>query len=132
MEKKREKLNYQKNKSIKESIKWRFIMVLFFVVIIPTFLSIIIFSISIAFGIIMLIFGVIGTIFNKKLYEYMVKLNVWGFEKMRIDKIGNSVQSHFYRKFYRITTFLFGLIALSIGISSLLEYFGINLESLFK
>jgi len=119
-------------KTKKSNLIWKTTFFVFWIFIIPVFLVAVIFSIDLSFGLILLIFGVFGTIFNKKLYEYMVRLNVWGFEKMEMNETGQAVKSSAYRKFYRISTFLVGLLLLFIGIFDILLNFGIDLRSLFN
>ena len=128
----------KEQRSIKKSrgnyqnrLKWWIIFIIFWVVFYLVF-SFTIFTVNyFIIGIIFLIFGILGTVLNWKLYEYMVKLNIWGFGKMGISEIERGIRSGFYRKFYRIVTFLVGLLALLIGIFYIFLHFGVDLRTLF-
>lgn len=120
------------NKSYRyKNLGWATLFTLSWVVLI-LLIGLLIILYKISFGLIMLLLGVLGTLFNRQLYEYMVKLNIWSFEKMGNRKIGEQVKSISYRKLFRISTFLFGLVALYFGITEVLLYYGIDLRTFFK
>ena len=87
---------------------------------------------NLGFGIILITCGIISTIFNKQLYAYMVKLNEWGFKKLRKPEYEGATKSKFYKNFYRITTFIVGLVLLILGTFYILLHFDIDLFSLFS
>ncbi len=118
-------------------LKWRVGFIIFWIIIVPL-IFVLIGSITeglgfsfLIFGVIFLIFGVIATFFNKKLYGHMIKVNSWGFEKMNMDQMDKAVKSEYYKKFYRVSTFIVGLLLIILGIFSILFYFGIDLRNFF-
>ena len=48
-------------------------------------------------------------IFNKKMYDSMVKINVWWFEKIGMPEFGYAFKTNFYQVFYRVSIFSVGI-----------------------
>lgn len=138
---KKARVKVEKNegkKSYDNHVKWRIFFTIFWVIIIPLFFILLSYignslgSSFLIFGVMFLLLGLIATFFNKRLYEHMVKVNVWGFGKMGAPEFGSAVKSNIYRKFYRIVVSLAGLLLIFLGIFSILLHFGIDLMNIIQ
>jgi len=64
-----------------------------------------------------IILGLICTIFNKEVYEYMVKYNFWIAGKIGGQKIVKAAKTKVYMIYYRVLVFVLGIFLLDLGIS---------------
>lgn len=72
------------------------------------------------FGVIWILWvamGIIFTLFNRQAYEFMVRYSFWMSKKIGGREIARATKTTFYRRLYKTSLFIVGLILLDLGMT---------------